>query len=63
MTAKQLYRKVTSRMNAKARYKLANWLAHGYELQGNVLMTVVVRNDEYLLIDKHGNLWKAQKAI
>ena len=60
---KVLYDEAVHGMNDKARYKLKNFMAHGYEIQPTVHVTVIIRNNSTIMIDKNGDMWKAVKAI
>jgi hypothetical protein len=60
---KLLYGEAVNHMNEKGKYKLANWLAHGFEIKTTRKMTVIERGDETLLIDGEGNIYDAKKAI
>ena len=59
---KLAYGEATQHMNQKAKYKLANFLAHGYEIDCTNKMTVITRNDDTLLIGGDGQMYKVQKV-
>lgn len=47
----------------KAAYKLANYMAHGYEIEATKKVTVLVNKDRVLVLDNDGNTIKGCKAI
>ena len=56
------YSKATDGMNDKATYKLANWLAHGYEITDTREVVILERKDQTLMLGKDGSIWIATKA-
>ena len=59
-----IYKEATHDMDAKAQCKLANWMAHGYEIQHTrQTVTVIERKDDLLMIGRDGKIWKAVEAI
>lgn len=57
------YAEAVKGMRRKARFKLANYMAHGFEIDQVSELTVICREGTYIAIDKAGNLWRMQKAI
>ena len=62
MNEQEIYDRATNGMNEKARYKLANYCAHGYEVvDGDV--TILRNKNLYIIIDTEGNIYGAERMI
>lgn len=58
-----LWESATREMEKAHIGRLANWLAHGYEIESVKTVTVLVRDDKILIMDKGGVLLTAQKTL
>lgn len=59
----KIYDEAVKDMNDQGRYKLANYMAHGYDIASDISMTILKRQDKIIAIDKDGQLYVLQPAI
>ena len=57
------YGEAINSMSKKAEYKLANFMAHGYDIDSTKLVTVIIKGKDLIVIDNEGNLIKGVKAF
>ena len=57
-----VYSEATQGMSNKAKYKLANWLAHGYVITPDIKLTIITRSGKQLAIDKNGSMYSIEKV-
>ncbi len=51
-------------MNDKGRFKLSNFMAHGFSITSPIVrLTMIERDGEVLMIDRRGTVYKADKCI
>ena len=60
---KVVYSEACKEMNSEGRSKLSNWLAHGYAIESTRQLVILERGEQTIMLDKDGNIWKAQKAV
>tara|TARA_R110002096_G_C14246085_1_gene693299 strand:+ start:443 stop:649 length:207 start_codon:yes stop_codon:yes gene_type:complete len=60
---KLAYGEATQHMSQKAKYKLANLMTHGYEIEHTHKMTVITRRGESLMVGSDGQLYRVQKVV
>ena len=63
VTETELYEQATTGMNERARYKLANYMAHGYELVNVTKVTFLKRGENNLMINDDGQMHLAKKVF
>ena len=57
------YSEARKGMNAKSRFRLANWVKHGFEIEATKEVSFLERGEQIIILDKDGNIWTAKKAI
>ena len=61
--SEKFYSHVESRISKKAKFKLANAVAHGDDLQAMEVMVRLKRKNNYIFISVEGEIYKAVKCI
>ena len=59
----QFYKHVEKQLSKKGRYKLANTVAHGSELESIEVMVRLKRDSDYIFITVEGDIYKGVKCI
>ena len=63
MTESYTYEDFAGSCDEKARYKLANWLAHGYVIESFESYILLDRKDQQLMLSPDGRIWKVQECV
>ena len=62
------YTEVVNHLNDKARYKLSNMMAHGYEIKTAIYdrlgcNVIIERGDKLYMINEVGDVYQMQKCL